>query len=652
MRDHTRRSDHPDDSVAEQLRTRRRRRRQAALGGLIVAAALGVLAWWLVRGPSEPDPRDAAEALALAWSAGGPQEGPVTDPDGVAAAYPPMVQSMERPPAVEVADVERTGDGEDPVARFTVTWDLGGDQELSYPTAAALREVDGEWRVVFSPATVHPRLVDGGRLVRRRVVPARADIIGAGGSRLVTGRPVVHVGVEPGRVQDVDALTTALAQLLEVDGSRLAEAIEAAPDDAFVPVLTLRAHAYEELRDQLHPLPGTVFREGELPLAPTRDFARPVLGAAGEVTAEVVEEHPDRYEAGDVAGLSGLQRRYDERLAGRPGVEVVVVGADGAEQEVLHRREPEPGVPLQLTLDERVQSAAEEALASVEHPSALVAIRVSDGHVLAAANGPGNVGREIALTGQLPPGSTLKVVTTAALLEGGLDPDAPVGCPPTATVDGRSFRNAEEGALGEVPFGDAFAHSCNTAFVTLSTQLDDDALKRWGQRFGVGHSGDLGVGAYRGDLPVNDSPVDKAAASIGQARNLVSPLVLADMAATVARGRHLSPIFVLDPEAAPTEPPAEPLDPTIASTLQRLMRSVVTQGSGTAVAGVPGDPVHGKTGTAEYGTEQPPRTHAWFIAYQGDIALSVVVAETADGFGGRLAAPIAADFLGRLRAAG
>jgi cell division protein FtsI/penicillin-binding protein 2 len=66
------------------------------------------------------------------------------------------------------------------------------------------------------------------------------------------------------------------------------------------------------------------------------------------------------------------------------------------------------------------------------------------------------------------------------------------------------------------------------------------------------------------------------------------------------------------------------------------------------VAGVAGDPVHGKTGTAEYGTDVPPRTHAWFIAFQGDLAVSVVVAETPDGFGGRLAAPIAADLFTRL----
>jgi cell division protein FtsI/penicillin-binding protein 2 len=87
-----------------------------------------------------------------------------------------------------------------------------------------------------------------------------------------------------------------------------------------------------------------------------------------------------------------------------------------------------------------------------------------------------------------------------------------------------------------------------------------------------------------------------------------------------------------------------------AGVLRELTRAVVTEGSGTALDGVPGPAVHAKTGTAEYGEEDPPRTHAWFIGYQEDLAFSVLVAETADSFGGQVAAPIAADFLAAVRA--
>jgi cell division protein FtsI/penicillin-binding protein 2 len=77
------------------------------------------------------------------------------------------------------------------------------------------------------------------------------------------------------------------------------------------------------------------------------------------------------------------------------------------------------------------------------------------------------------------------------------------------------------------------------------------------------------------------------------------------------------------------------------------MRSVVTTGTGTALRSVPGGPVHGKTGTAEYGGGEEPPTHAWFTGFQGDVAFALVVED--GGFGGRTAAPLAADFLRRLR---
>ena len=69
----------------------------------------------------------------------------------------------------------------------------------------------------------------------------------------------------------------------------------------------------------------------------------------------------------------------------------------------------------------------------------------------------------------------------------------------------------------------------------------------------------------------------------------------------------------------------------------------MVDGTGSAVASVAGGEVHGKTGTAEFGTEDPPQTHAWFTGYQGDIAFAVVVEDS--GFGGSVAAPLAAEFL-------
>ncbi len=77
------------------------------------------------------------------------------------------------------------------------------------------------------------------------------------------------------------------------------------------------------------------------------------------------------------------------------------------------------------------------------------------------------------------------------------------------------------------------------------------------------------------------------------------------------------------------------------------MRAVVTSGTGTALANQPGAPVYGKTGSAETGSGNPPRTDAWFIGYQDDIAFAALVANS-NGLGGTLAAPIISHFLNQI----
>jgi cell division protein FtsI/penicillin-binding protein 2 len=279
----------------------------------------------------------------------------------------------------------------------------------------------------------------------------------------------------------------------------------------------------------------------------------------------------------------------------------------------------------------------------VRTPSALVALRPSDGHVLAVSVAPDPGGYDLALQGRYPPGSTFKVVSALALLAGGLGAGDLVDCPATATVDGRVFRNAEHEVLGRIPFHAAFAHSCNTAFVGLAPRLAFAGLRATAGLLGVGRPWRLGVPAFAGSVPQAGTPVELAAAVFGQADVLVSPIALASLAGAVAHGSWVAPRLVLDtgrPSAAGPPLPAGPL-----ATLRALMREVVVSGTGTALGGVPGAPVAGKTGTAEYGTDTPPRTHAWFIGYQGDLAFAVLVSQTGHGFGGTVAAPIAARFL-------
>lgn len=296
--------------------------------------------------------------------------------------------------------------------------------------------------------------------------------------------------------------------------------------------MTLRDEAYRQIRSRIYDLPGTRFPAEKRDLAPTREFARALLGSIDEAQADDLAAHPDRYAKGDLVGHGGLQGRYDDRLRGTPGLAVLVqgpAGPDGTpEPTEVFRHEPQPGQPLKTTLDVATQNAADAALRAEKRRSALVAVRISDGAVLAAANGPGAAGENLAFTAQVPPGSTFKVVSALGLLDGGaVGVDSVVDCPKTFTVDGRPFKNSDDFVLGKVPFRTDFARSCNTAFASLAPKLGPDGLAVTGRTLGLEGSWDLGTDAFTGKVSANGSPVEQAAAAIGQGTTVVSPLAMA-----------------------------------------------------------------------------------------------------------------------------
>lgn len=541
----------------------------------------------------------------------------------------------------------------------TVAWTFGPQRTWSYASTATFvagGDKQPTWVPVWTPSLVQPTLQGTDRLRATRVEPERAPILGANDTPLVAERPVVDIGVQPNRTSDPAATADALAKLTGVDAESLAKRIQAAKPTAFVPVITLRTADYQPKRDQIRAVPGVVTRDSTLPLAPTREFARALLGTSGEVTAEIVKDSDGRYRAGDVAGLSGLQRQYDAQLAGSPGLTVERLHpgdapAQATQKTTLWKVAPQPGTPLRTTLDERVQIAADNALQGVSAPAALVAVRPSDGHVLAVGNSPAT-GLNRAMVGRYAPGSTFKVVTTLALLNDGVTTSTPVACPEYATVNGKSFHNYEHETYPTAPFSVAFAKSCNTAFISLSPKLADNDLPQAAAALGIGTDWKLGAPAFSGDVPAATGPVDKAAQSFGQGRTAVSPLAMAVMSASVEAAHTVTPQLVLNPSpnaaasgspSASASPPSDLLTPQRAQTLQQLMRLVVTDGTGTVLKGLPGGPVSAKTGTAEFGNDDPPQTHVWLVGFQGDLAFAAFV-ETGDS-GAGTAGPIVERFL-------
>ncbi|KNH22238.1 penicillin-binding protein [Arthrobacter sp. ZBG10] len=584
-------------------------------------------------------------------------------------------------PAVQPGDL--TLDGDNASAPLNYTWTFG-DSEWKYAASAKFKKSGGEWLAVWDPATLVPGLADSEILSKGSQSPPRADILGAGDVPLVTYRPVVDVGIDKPQLGAADpaAAASKLATLVGVDPAAYADQVKAAGPEAFVRAITLREEGRTVTNVQIAAVPGARAIPASVPLAPSRTFARPVLGAVGEATAEQIEASGGSLTAGDVTGLGGLQQQYDKQLRGTEALIIRAQRADLTREQIqaaatdprrtLFEVAPAPGTPLKTTLDQRLQALAETTLADVGPASAIVALRPSSGAVLAAASGPGSNGYNTAMLGQYAPGSIFKMVDSLAMFRNGLTPDSKVACTPTLAVDGRTFKNSEgypESSLGSVTLRDAFAHSCNTAFIAARDSVSQAQLEAAAMAMGLAvEAPTLGAEAFLGSVPGEAAGTEHAASMIGQGKVLLSPLSAAMMAGSVAKGAPVAPQLVLNPDAgapaagtangstapaaqpsatatgeAPASASGQPITAAEAASLSDMMRAVVTSGHAGFLSSVPGAPVGAKTGTAEFGNETPPKTHAWIVAVHGDLAVAVFVED--GGLGATTSGPLLKEFL-------
>ena len=349
------------------------------------------------------------------------------------------------------------------------------------------------------------------------------------------------------------------------------------------------------------------------------------------------------------------------------------------------------GGAVELTIKPEIQQAAYEALGNRE--GAVVALDPSTGAILAMVSSPsydpsvfatrdGNAANEAntnlsedssrpldnrAIAGNLyPPGSTFKIITTAAALRTGkVTPDQEVDAPDTITLPGTSHSlenyGGESCGGGRTTFSHAFAESCNTPFAQLAMNVGEEELSKEAKNWGFDSDLSIPLKVTPSTYPHNDSQAQTAMAGIGQASVQATPLMMAMVAATVAnKGEQMTPYLVsriLDPDlnevsSTSTKVARTPIDSATASSLSSLMQTAVAEGTGTS-AQVAGVQVAGKTGTAETGTDSGPTT--WFVGFAGtdidkpEIALAVVLdgnAETEDGAtGGKIAGPVAAQVI-------
>ncbi|MFJ3788590.1 penicillin-binding transpeptidase domain-containing protein [Kitasatospora sp. NPDC090091] len=319
------------------------------------------------------------------------------------------------------------------------------------------------------------------------------------------------------------------------------------------------------------------------------------------------------------------------------GQAVVISDGTAKAPEQLFVLTPSSAPEVRLTLDAGLQQVAEEAVKQQSaggKPASLVAIQPSTGHILAMAFSPsGEYNRAVA--GGQPPGSTMKVVTAAALLEAGVRPDTVVPCKDT-TNSPRPWRNDERGDFPDYTLTDDFTHSCNTGFIDKGLeklQLGTvPAVAR--EQFGLGLEWHIGIESRDATVPVPKTKDEAAAEFIGQGTVQVNSLAMASVAATVQSGTFRQPVLL--PGAKRVTAPGK-LPEGVARDLRTMMSRTATQGTARApMSGLTGQ-IGAKTGTVETGTGKD--TNSWFIAYRGDLA---VAAEVEGGGHGNSAAGVAA----------
>jgi peptidoglycan glycosyltransferase len=337
-------------------------------------------------------------------------------------------------------------------------------------------------------------------------------------------------------------------------------------------------------------------------------------------------------------GRNGLERAFEDRLAGRPGGELM------AGARLLASAEPRRATPIRTTIDPGLQEAAVAALAG--RLGGIAAIDPRSGEIRALAG--------IAFSAPQPPGSTFKIVTaTAALEAGAVKPSTRFPVQTAAIVDGVELENANREYCGG-SFRDSFAHSCNSVFAPLGVKIGAQRIVNAALRYGW-NAPPVVPGEAPSTIPPADeirTPLEIGSTAIGQGRVLATPLRLASVAQVVASGgvrRQPSLEAGTPPEAVRVT------SRKVARKLARLMLDVVDYGTGTAAA-IPGVRVAGKTGTAELEDTRGPNaeneepavndesdTDAWFTAYaparRPRIAVAVLLVRA--GAGGVTAAPAA-----------
>ncbi|GAA3117768.1 hypothetical protein GCM10010466_05960 [Planomonospora alba] len=620
-------------------------RRKAA-----AALALAAMAPLLSACTEEPSAHDAVRDFLVGWQTGDyTLAARRTDGDEKKvsrALEDARVQLDAASFRFELRGIRRADDEAE--ADFAAEVDLGENNPLwEYDGRLPLHLVNGRWKVRWSPSVLHPELREGQRFAVKVESESRQPIVDRNNDPLQQPANLYVASVVPAKLEDAAGLCEQLSKVTGFPQDRLLSRIRSASPSDQVPLVTFGRLRFAQLRSELEAIEGLEFSTREQAVAP--DAPAQIVGTVTAVTPETEQQLGGPQRAGDTVGRSGLQKAYQEHLTGSTETSVITVDLKTLQPvaELAKWRPGRTASPVRTTLDRKVQSAADTALAA-GGPGMLVAVKGSTGEILAVGSTKEYHQEKDALAGKFPAGTAFSVMAVEGLLKAEVDLKQKLSCPAERTVGGARFHQAGAFTGGTPTVQASFATGCVTALASLARRIDGAELTAGAAKFGIGAEWTLPLKSFSGSVDPLRNDAATARAIAGQNVS-VSPLSMALVAGAVASGTWRPPVLVTEPasqDPADEDAPAQTVSPVdlddeTVDTLRSLMRVAVTAGSARA-ADAEGEPVHGVTAAASVDR----RPLSWFVGWQGDVAVAVLV-QSADSTAG---AATAGRFFQNLRA--
>jgi penicillin-binding protein 2 len=506
----------------------------------------------------------------------------------------------------------------------------------------------GLWRLQVMQSDVYAQLAEKNRVRNVPILAPRGKILDREGRTIVDNYPSFSALLLRDSTRDLNADSEAIAQGLHLDPKEVRERIRKFTSmPQYQPIF---------LKDDITPdeLAFIEAHKNELPeldtimahrrLYPRNGFIAHLVGYVGEVTEDMLNQPQfEFYSPGDVVGISGVEKQYNQILMGKNGSRRALVNSRGREVGRLDETQAEPGKQLKLTVDVDMQIAAEQALG--DKNGAIVAMNPRTGEILAMVSRPTFDPNDFAIRikrdewnklvndddhpllnkaiqAQLAPGSTFKIIMAAAGMQEGIAEDMHVNCNGGATFYGRYFKCwvvAEHRVHGSVDISMAIYQSCDVFFYTLAEKLGIDRIAKWAMTFGLGQKTGIDLPQeVSGVMPSEEWKIrnfkqkwyagETISVGIGQGAVAATPMQMARAIGAIASGGLLVRPHVVNPTDFPSnvvpageslEPTHIPIDPKSWEIITDAMANVVNPGGTAPSAHLQGIDFAGKTGSAQ-----------------------------------------------------